>query len=253
VSAPKPVAVPAAKPSQPRQPSKPAPLPLSIPLPRAAGLSNKPAPTAKEALSAKAKAAAKDTKQRPAAAAARPEAEAPRVAFDAGDLAATWDDAPAAIERAGDRATALVEAWTAEPNAAAIARIAEEDDVPAPARKAARRALNVLRARGVPIPTRARVIKLDDDREQVAIEATLIPPDSHGTIALSIASRDKSGRYHVAEVILREPLGILQAGHGWLSGSQLKEARNRALEGLGVAPVLVRWSGRGIASPPRGG
>src|SRR5262249_53420109 len=52
-----------------------------------------------------------------------------------------------------------------------------------------------------------------------------------------------------AEVIARDPIGILQAGSGWLSGSQLKEGRNRALEGLGVAPVAVplEWARYRIA------
>ena len=43
-------------------------------------------------------------------------------------------------------------------------------------------------------------------------------------------SKDPGGRYHIAEVICRDPIGILHAGSAWLSGSQLKEGRARALE-----------------------
>jgi hypothetical protein len=77
----------------------------------------------------------------------------------------------------------------------------------------------------------------------------MIPPDGSGTFSLSITSRDASGRYHIAEVIIREPHGIVQAGSGWLSGSQIKEGRTRAMEGLGVAPVAVpvEWARHRIA------
>lgn len=45
---------------------------------------------------------------------------------------------------------------------------------------------------------------------------------------------------------MREPIGILHAGGGWISGSQLKDGRARATEALGVSPVPVslewaRW------------
>ncbi|MCQ6473571.1 hypothetical protein, partial [Vibrio parahaemolyticus] len=76
------------------------------------------------------------------------------------------------------------------------------------------------------------------------LEATFLPPDGSGTSAISITSRDASGRYHLAEVIVRDPIGILNAGSALMSGSQLKEGRNRGLEGLGVspAPVSVEWA-----------
>src|SRR5206468_1461489 len=101
-----------------------------------------------------------------------------------------------------------------------------------------RRAINVLRARGVTIPTKNRITMMDD-REGLPLEAQLIPPDSSGTMAISITQKEPSGRYHIAEVLIREPVGILQAGSGWLSGTQIKEGRTRTMEGLGVAPVVV--------------
>jgi hypothetical protein len=54
----------------------------------------------------------------------------------------------------------------------------------------------------------------------------------------------------LAEVIVRENIGIVNAGSAWLSGSQLREGRARALEGLGVAPVQVpvEWARARIAA-----
>jgi hypothetical protein len=256
----KPAAPPAPKPAAPA--AKPAPEPkkssiitILAPKPVASGgktSAPKPALTPKEALSAKAKAAqAKQGKPQPTEAAAAPapaEAQA-APAFEPADLTAGWDAALEAARKAGDRAAALVDAWLAGSNAEAIAAVADADQVPAVARKAARRAVGILKSRGVTIPTKPRVARFDA-RAEVAVEATFLPPDASGTMALSITSRDASGRYHLAEVIVREPIGVLNAGSAWLSGSQLKEGRNRALEGLGMlpAPVPVEWARFRIAA-----
>jgi len=226
---------------------------IIAPPPKASGgpriAAAKPALTAKEALAAKAKAAqAKAPKatvrtDEPAPAAA----ETP--AFDQAELTATWDAAIEAARKAGDRASALVDAWLAASNVEAIAAVSEADAAPGAARKNARRALNVLKSRGVAIPTKPRVARIDS-RAEVAVEATFLPPDSSGTTAISITSRDGGGRYHLAEVIIRENVGIVNAGSAWLSGTQLREGRTRALEGLGVAPVQVPvdWARARIAA-----
>ncbi len=211
------------------------PIPINVPIVREASQSNKPAPTAKEVLSAKAKAM---HQAKPKASAGTKAEQAPLQSFDADLVSASWDTAKDAIAKAGDNAAALVDAWLVASNAHAIAAIADADGVATSARKAARRALNVLRARGVAIPTQARVVKVSGSAE-VSTEATMLPPDAAGTISFTITTRHESGRHHVAEVITREPFGILQAGSGWLSGSQLKEARGRALDGLGFGPVPV--------------
>lgn len=220
------------------------PIPVFVPK-RPAGGAGKPKPalTAKEALIARTKAAA-PAKAKPAA---KPEGEAPAT-FDAALVNAPPTGAKAALVSAGEGAVLLVDAWLAAANVAAIVEVVESEDVPSPPRKAARRALNILRARGVAIPERRHVVKMDD-RAEVSIEATMIPPDGSGTFSLSITSRDAAGRYHIAEVIIREPIGILQAGSGWLSGTQLKEGRTRATEGLGVSPVTVpvEWARHRIA------
>ncbi len=175
-----------------------------------------------------------------------PESAKP-AAFDAALVNVSADEAVAALAKAGDAAAALVDAWAAASNGAAIAEVAEADAVSSAARKAARRALNVLRSRGVSVPTRARVVKVEPGLEA---EAALSPPDAQGAMLFSITRRDPSGRYHVGEVVVREPFGIVEAGAGWLSGSQLKENRNRSLEGFGTAPVPVPldWARHRIAA-----
>lgn len=244
-----------------RQASKPVIVPVHVPLAKTAAVAKKPALTPKEALSAKAR-AAQATKggkaEAPKAEAPKTEAPAPADAsgqaaeatssvFDEGALAATWEGAKETLKRVGDKALSLVDAWLGGSNAAAIAATAEADDAPGPVRKAARRALNVLKARGIAIPSKPHVARVEAKAD--VLEAAFIPPDATGTTSITITSRDSSGRYHIAEVIARDPVGILHAGSGWLSGSQLKEGRSRAAESMGVAPVSVpvEWARHRIA------
>ena len=255
-------AAPPAKPVAPAPVAKPvAPKPnivtIIAPPPKASGGvkagAPKPALTAKEALAAKAKAAQAKGKAPAQPAKAEGAAEAPAAAvapaFEAADLSAGWDTAAEAARKAGDHSAALVDAWHAASNVEAIAAVADADDAPGAARKAARRVLNILKSRGTAIPTRPRAARVDT-RAEATLEATFLPPDGSGTSAISITSRDASGRYHLAEVIVRDPIGILNAGSAWMSGSQLKEGRNRALEGLGVspAPVPLEWARHRIAA-----
>lgn len=239
-----------------RPASKPVIVPVHVPLAKTAAVSKKPALTPKEALSAKAAKAAQAAAKGKVAEAPKPEAaaevSAPAAgaagAFDESALSAGWETAKEALKQAGNRALALVDAWLGGSNAAAIAATAEADDVAGPVRKAARRALNVLKARGTSIPSKPHVARVAETKPDV-LEAAFIPPDSTGTTSITITSRDSSGRYHIAEVIARDPVGILHAGSGWLSGSQLKEGRNRAAESMGVSPVNVpvEWARHRIA------
>lgn len=226
-------AAPAEKPK-----SKPTIVPVYVPLVKTAE-AKKPAPTAKEVLSAKAaKAASGKPKQ---AENAVKEAEAQATAaepFSAEALSAGWENAKDVLIQAGERGVSLVDAWAAASNVAAIAAAVESDETPANARKAAKRALNVLKSRGLSVPAKPHVARVAEIRTETC-EATMLPPDSAGTSSITITSRDSSGRYHIAEVILREPQGILNAGSGWLSGSQVKENRNRAMESMGVAPAAI--------------
>jgi hypothetical protein len=244
----RPAPKPVAKVEAPKPAAKPAPkaMPVFIPLARAGQVtpqSAKPALTPKEALAAKTKAHAPKPAAKPAKAGGTP-----ANVIDADLIGASADGAIAAIAKAGDAAAALVDAWATANNAAAIAEVAEAEAVPGAARKAARRALNVLRSRGVAIPTRAPGAK-KEERVDVEAEAVLTPPDSVGTFMLAITKREPSGRFHLAELVIREPHGVLQAWGGWLSGTQIKEGRARQLGGYGLAPVPVplAWARHRIA------
>src|SRR4051812_40793678 len=83
--------------------------------------------------------------------------------FDAATLQTGAEGALAAVVKAEARGAALVEAWVQAKNAGAVAALAEDDKAPAPARKAARRGINVLKARGVAIPERTRVTRMVGD------------------------------------------------------------------------------------------
>src|SRR5215471_521764 len=92
-------------------------------------------------------------------------------------LAAAPEQARAVVAEAGERGARLVEAWVEGKNAAAVAEIAGDDRAPAPARKAARRGLGVLKARGIPVPERApRVARLTPEAE--SYEAWFRAPDA---------------------------------------------------------------------------
>jgi hypothetical protein len=243
----RPAAAPAKPAPRPNAKPAPKPLPVFIPLARAGQVaaSSRSAPTPKEALAAKTKAHAAKVAAKPAV---KP-AEASAPAVDPALVDIGGEGAAAALARMGDEAGALVDAWLTASNVAAIAEAAESDAVPPSARKAARRAVNVLRARGVNVPTRAHVTKMDE-RAELSIEATLSPPDPSGAWAVYITSKHASGRFHIAEVIARDSQGILAAGSGWLSGTQIKQNRTRAIEETGVAPVPVPvdWARARIAA-----
>jgi hypothetical protein len=216
--------------------------------------------TAKEALRAK---AAKRKAASPAKAKVdEPAADAP--------LEEAWleaDDATAveAVTAAGPAAPRLVAAWQERSNAAAIATIAYESPaegsatVPGPVRKAARRALQVLKSRGVELPERstgeapaARPSSLGE-REAEPCVATFVPPDTNGMTFFSISQRLPGGRYRVADVVIRDELGILHASSGKLAGKQIRRWRQRVESRLGTAPVAVplEWARYRIAEARR--
>ena len=243
----KPIAMPA-----PQHQARAAHKPPLLPLPFARNViaptkSNKPALTAKEVLSAKAKAATASSKAKPAESAAKPAAAAD---FAAAIVNVSGDAAKEAILGVGANAEALVERWITASNADAIAAVADADEVPPAARKAARRALNVLKARGVAISTRAHVARFTDEGPS-SLEATFLPPDATGTSAITVASREASGRYHIAEVIARDGVGILHAGSACSAGRSSKRAVRARRMPWGWRPSPCPWSGRAIASPRR--
>jgi len=240
-------------PPQPPKVATPKAMPVFVPLARAgqfAPASVKPALTPKEALAARTKAHAGKAPAKPVSKAPSSTPAVATAGFDAALVNVGAAEAVAALVSAGEGAAALVDAWLGASNAAAIAEAVESEAAPSAARKAARRAINVLRARGVAVPTRTHVVKMDDAGGETVVEATLSPPDAYGTESFILTSKHPSGRYHLAEFIIREPHGILDAASGWLSGSQLKDSRSRHQErhGAPAATVPVEWARHRIAA-----
>ena len=179
----------------------------------------------------------------------------------AADLTASANDALAALTRAGAQSVSLVEAWVKAGNAAAVSVASESAS--GPARKAARRGLNVLKARGVSVPSECHVASVTGEKAAEIEEALLLAPDSSGSVCLVITSRSPTSKAHSVFVYLHDDFGIHRVNVGDLSQSQLKDALSRALPGAEYRPVKVpvAWarariaaarkthSGRGVPEP----
>ncbi|MEP7053133.1 MAG: hypothetical protein ABJB12_22395 [Pseudomonadota bacterium] len=170
------------------------------------------------------------------------------VQLAAADLSASADTAVATLERVGARAALLVEAWVNAGNVAAVAVASEQAQ--GPARKAARRGLNVLKARGVTVPSERRVTSVTGEKSPEIEEALLLAPDSGGSVCLAITSRSATSRAHSVFVFLHDDFGIHRVNVGELSQSQLKDALSRALPGAEYRPVKVpvAWARSRIAA-----
>ena len=155
----------------------------------------------------------------------------------AADLSASADHALAALERAGSNSGALVEAWVKAGNAAAV-NVAAERALGA-VRKAARRGLNVLKARGITVPSERHVASLTGEKSPDVEEALMLAPDSGGSVCLVITSRSRTSRAHSVFVYLHDDFGVHKINIGDLSQSQLKDALARALPGADYRPVKV--------------
>ncbi|MBK6517590.1 MAG: hypothetical protein IPG04_26600 [Polyangiaceae bacterium] len=154
------------------------------------------------------------------------------------------DRAVAVLRDAGPACEVLVEQWIATKNVDAIAEAARSDELSGAARKAARRAVSVLRSRGVTVPERAAApAGAAKPAEDEIVDATYNPPDARGTWSVTIAKRRGGERAHIAEVIVREGVGVINAVSGWMSRSQIKEAHQRIHDSSSIAPapVPVEW------------
>lgn len=163
--------------------------------------------------------------------------EPDKTAFDPSLLSASATEAIDALLRAGDSAGKLIEAWKAQPNAAALAEAAEL--APGNLRKLARRALSVLKSRGVTVPARTRIGGLQVTPVDTKVEAFALPPDAAGGIVVVLASRTPTRRYRSAFVYLHDEMGIRRVEVGEQSQSQLREAMSRLVPGGAVRPVSV--------------
>lgn len=196
---------------------------------------NKPK-TAKEAL------VAKTSQAKPKA--AEEQDKGGEIVVDPSWIGVSADRAVSVLRDAGPACEVLVEQWIANKNVEAIAEAAHSDALSGAARKAARRAVNVLRSRGVTVPERAAApAQATKPAEEEVIEATYNPPDARGTWSVTIAKRRGGERAHIAEIIVREGVGVINAVSGWMSRSQIKEAHQRIHDSSSIAPapVPVEW------------
>lgn len=167
--------------------------------------------------------------------------------FDAKLLGASAADALTSLTKAGDRASALVEAWVKSGNAAAVAEAAERGE--GAARKAARRGINVLKSRGVAVPEASNRSSVAGEKAVEQTEAFLLSPDSQGSVLIVIAARSLTSRGKVVFVYLHDDVGVHRVDVGELSQSGLKEALAKALPGARykAVSVPVEWARRRIA------
>ncbi|HMJ12254.1 MAG TPA: hypothetical protein VK524_12605 [Polyangiaceae bacterium] len=149
---------------------------------------------------------------------------------------ATADTALAAVSQVSTEPDGLIAEWLKRSNAAAIHEVAERGS--GKARKAARRALNVLRARGVRVPERKRVASLGAPTEETH-EAWLLAPDALGNVMLVFTAHTPASRYRAAFVVLHEQSGIQRVELAELSQSQLKDSMAKAAPGGDYKPVRV--------------
>jgi hypothetical protein len=159
-------------------------------------------------------------------------------------LDATAETALAALDEAGPRADDLVQAWVKQGNAAAVAETAETGS--GPLRKAARRGLNVLKSRGISVPTRTKVAQIGATTADVVEEAWMLAPDTSGTSLFAFSRQAAASRCRAAFVILNDVYGVQRVDNDELSHSKLQERLDRAITNRAYKPIKVplgwaRW------------
>ena len=171
----------------------------------------------------------------------------PEHPFDDATLDVGADGALAALKKVPpSRHEALVQAWIARRNAAAIAEIARLDDAPTTARKPARRALGVLKSRGIAVPERGPVVTNLAQKAPATYEARFLFPDAKGAQLWWIARIEKTGRAEVVEVTTIDRAGIFGVNRGNPTAGNLRQVWQSWQARTGRMPVEVplefaRW------------
>jgi hypothetical protein len=168
-------------------------------------------------------------------------------AFDAATIAAQGDAALAALTQAGDRAEALIDAWVTSANAGAVALASERAE--GKARKSARRALNILKSRGITPPELPRVASVSGKKEEETFEGYLVAPDGNGVSLVVVAARTPTSRYRALLAFVSRTAGVLDVRPTEVGQAQLKESMQAALRGAKYRPVRVpvEWARARIA------
>lgn len=194
---------------------------------------NKGPATAKQALAAK---TARRTKKKGDKRRGAP--QAPKVELKAAWKKAGLADAAEALVAAEGSGEELVKIWLDAGNAAAIAAAAASDEVKGKSRKAARRAIGVLKSRGIEVPEIETASPVIDEGPAEPV-ASFIPPDSTGLTFVSIAQRQKGGLFSVADAVIRPAQGIVQVTSGKIAGHKIRNWKQRVEDEFGTAPVEV--------------
>jgi hypothetical protein len=164
--------------------------------------------------------------------------------FSTEQVNASAEEAPAIAAAAGTSAESLIREWVNAANAAAVDAVAQRGD--GQARKAARRALNVLKARGVSIPQSTRTATLASPKPAAAGEpsAWFMPPDIQGNESVVLARPDSSGRYRTSFVFFTDGQRAFSVQNGTLSLSKLKDQleRMRGKSAYSAVRVPYAWA-----------
>ncbi len=156
------------------------------------------------------------------------------------------ENALGAAAQAGAQAEKLVLAWREAGNAAALLQVAEEGT--GDARKAAKRALAVLKSRGVAIPERQRVARLSAPSQETE-EAFMTAPDGALNVFIVLARWPKERRGKAVFILLRDGVGLLNLRIAEIAQSGLKtEVRRIAGERARLCPVPVEWARARVAA-----
>ncbi len=143
-----------------------------------------------------------------------------------------------------ERAEALVQAWLANKNAAAIQAVADHGE--GKARKAARRGLNVLKAKGVAIPEPLR--PASQVGRETAVRAWLLPPDGNGVRVVGLVGH-VAGQQRGCIAFIRDGQGVFKLECSTTTPNKLFGAMKNSVPGLGLEPVAVpvEWARAKIA------
>ncbi len=157
--------------------------------------------------------------------------------FDEQTVNVGAQDALDALERAGQAAPELVQAWVAARNVAAVNAAAERGS--GAARKAARRGLNVLKSKGLNVPHTTKKTSIVSQQQQQPVEALMLSPDSAGIRLLAFTQKQPGGSCRVCTIFLRDGQGVLRVENSQTTPSKLKASLAKVLPGSGYEPVRV--------------
>jgi hypothetical protein len=162
------------------------------------------------------------------------------VSFSTEQLQASAEDAPSIAVAAGTAAESLITEWVKGANAAAVDAVAQRGE--GQARKAARRGLSVLKARGVNIPRATRTATIASVAPTLGQPvAWLLPPDMKGQESVVLARPEANGRYRVSFVSFRDGQRVLRVQNAVLSLSKIKEHVATSRGGSAYTAVSVPW------------